>query len=80
MNKFGVGSALKLSFSIWLKNLLPFTLLAFLVYLPLTAYTAWATQGPLTAERLQTLQNEGLERIPVLGWIIRYIKGRLAGS
>lgn len=50
MNDFSVGSVLKSSFSIWLKNLIPFTVLAVIVYSPLVLYTLAVMSDDLTLE------------------------------
>jgi hypothetical protein len=47
---FRAGEALSKSFSIWFKNLAPFTVLSMLVYSPLIAYTAFSVSGDFSLE------------------------------
>jgi len=54
MKEFTVGSVLSRSFSIWLKNLIPFTILTLLVYSPLVIYTLIVVSGDLTLDRIET--------------------------
>ena len=54
MQPFNAGAVLSRSFSIWLKNLVPFTILTFLVYSPLILYTAVLLGGDLTLKQIET--------------------------
>lgn len=49
---FGVGRVVARSFSIWLRNLIPFTLLSVIVYAPLIIYTIVMLSGALTHEKV----------------------------
>lgn len=55
MHTFSVGEVLKRSFGIWLKNLVPFTLLTLLVYSPLFIYTfIFFSSDSITASSILT--------------------------
>lgn len=50
---FRAGNVLAKSFSVWFRNLVPFTLLSALVYAPLIAYTAVVASGVVTRESIE---------------------------
>jgi len=54
MKEFSAGAVLGRSFSIWLKNLVPFMILTLLVFFPLIIYTFVVVTGELTLEKVQT--------------------------
>jgi len=54
MKEFQAGSVLSRSFSVWLKNLIPFTILTLLVFSPLVFYTLAVVSGELTFSKIQT--------------------------
>lgn len=64
-----VGDVLNKSFSIWLKNLVPFTILTAIVYLPVILYMAFLLMGELT---LQGITNAGYALV-VGGLVLDFI-------
>ena len=50
--KFSVGSVIARSFSIWLRNMIPFTVLGAIVYAPIIIYTVITLSGDLTLENI----------------------------
>jgi hypothetical protein len=51
---FSVGNVLGRSFSIWFKNLVPFSILSLLVHAPIVLYTILTMQGELTIKKITT--------------------------
>jgi hypothetical protein len=47
MNEFGVGRVLGMGFKIWARNLIPFTVLAVLIYSPMVIWSAMLASNPL---------------------------------
>ena len=54
MQQFSAGAVLSRSFSIWFKNLVPFTILTLLVYSPVILYTLIVMSGELTLKGITT--------------------------
>jgi hypothetical protein len=54
MQQFSAGAVLSRSFSIWLKNIIPFTILTLLVYSPLILYTLLVLGGDMTLKGIET--------------------------
>ncbi len=54
MKEFRAGDVLNRSFSVWFKNLVPFSILTLLVYSPLVIYTLAVVSGDMTLSRVQT--------------------------
>lgn len=89
--QFSIGNALSRSFSIWLKNIVPFTVLAALVYAPVILYTAYAVSD-LSPDNVQSrfaswvlvLFASGLildiiASAVVIYGVIQHIRGEKAG-
>ncbi len=69
MGEFSAGSVIGRSFAIWLKNLVPFTLLSLIVFSPLFGYTFVFSSGELTVERIQRYTLIIMPLTMVLGFI-----------
>lgn len=73
---FSVGSVIGRTFTVWTRNIVPFTLLAVIVQSPLLIYTALLLQGGLTAEELKTwniVTNWGPQILnPIVAGLIAY--------
>ncbi len=52
MNEFSLGSVLGRGFGVYLKNFIPFSIIAALVYSPLVIYTVITLSGPLDLDAL----------------------------
>ena len=86
--EFQAGSALGRGFGIWLKNLPAFLVMTTLVYTPVIIYTAVVLNGPLTLERLATMEMVSallttilnlLVTAAVLYGVIQQLRGEHAG-
>ncbi len=69
MPAFNAATVLSRSFSIWLKNLIPFTILTLVVYSPLIIYTSLLLTGDLTTDKIDTWSQ--VER--PLGFVLNLI-------
>jgi uncharacterized membrane protein len=70
MRPLSVGSVLSQSFSIWLKNLVPFTILTVLVYSPVLIYSLMFISGTITVDGLVTYGYVGMVGSLLLGLIV----------
>lgn len=85
---FAVGAVISRTFSVWLRNIVPFTLLALIVEAPLFIYTAILLLGGMTPEKHKTwalVTNYGpLVLNPIVAGLIAYgvfqqLSGKAAG-
>ena len=53
--EFGIGSTLATSLRVWLRNLVPFTILSVVIHLPLAIWLGLSLRGELTADRIDDL-------------------------
>ena len=69
MTLFGIQQVLGKSFSAWAKNLVPFTVLAVLVYAPLILYTAWMV-GELDSANYREQTNTWAFTVMLSGFVL----------
>ncbi len=67
---FGIGRVLGRSFPIWLRNLVPFTILSLIVYSPLFVYAFVALQGPVRRRDAAVFGLVSRVGAWLLGWVV----------